>query len=124
MSSRLTDEQLAIAQAKHMANTMDLLMDAMGVPNASLLRPKPVPAPTRDASLKWCPFPLNDSGWVINLGYTVDASYPDDPWVEVESYILQTHGGPDRPMTTHDFDSSTLDAMNEWCLGEYLKAQP
>jgi hypothetical protein len=109
----MNDADLALLQAQHIGRVFDAILG----------KPGTIPAPTRDAQLRWCVFPLNDSGWTVQLGYTVDNAEPDAPLVDVERYVLQTDHR-DIDLTRADFDKDTGAAMDDWCLGEFLKDSP
>ena len=125
MTDRLTDEQLALAQAKHIARGLDLLMDAMGVPASSLLRPKPTPTvrpvPLPDSALHWAEFPLNERGWCLHLGYTFAGDPDDDGDIEIVKILLNT-GYQGISLTHLDLDKDTFFACEEQCRDEWRKS--
>ena len=66
MSKPLTDSELALASARHMARAMDLISGALRTP------PAPQPA-KRDPDLQWFETDdLGDKEWSLALGYSVD----------------------------------------------------
>jgi len=116
MSRPLNDTELALAQAKHMANTMDLLMGAMS--KASGVTDRPIPPP--DSALHWTEYDL-EYGWTLHLGYSSAGDPDDDGDISISRVILNT-GQREVTLTAADLDSATWFGCEEACREDWRKS--
>ena len=114
----MNDADFALFQAQYMGRVLDAIMAPKAKP-----QPRPAPVPTHWSQ----PFPLNDCGWFLELGFTTEGDPFDDGDITIRKIVLNT-GQRDIDLTAADLDKDTFFACEEQCgeewRGIYVQESP